>query len=84
MADIEMESISQEMDNVVAKESSSSRDSDGNQEVVGINDLSNDLRIYGSKFIIFSCLFYICIPIFYFWINLRWSFIDSIYVSLVK
>ena len=86
MSNIEMEANSKtkEMENRISNQSTDTKDSenDDNGEVVGINDMTNELRVYGSKFIIFSGLFYLCTPLFYFWINLRWSFVDSIYVRI--
>ena len=47
-------------------------------------DLNYELKIVGIRFLVFAILFYVGIPVIYYWLNLGWSLIDSLYVSIVN
>lgn len=48
----------------------------------GINDLTNEIRRFGVFFIVFSFVFYISVPLLYYYAGVHWSLVDSIFVSL--
>lgn len=49
--------------------------------LIRVSDLNYKLRLYGKRFIIFALLFYVCVPLFYYYLWLGWTAIDAFYVS---
>ena len=46
-----------------------------------VNDLNYKIQKFGGRFLIFALIFYLSVPLLYYYLYLKWSLVDSFFVS---